>query len=269
MAQKALPPPWPIGISGYREASVRSYVTDDCMVISAVTTSTSEADAAWTELHATSPDRARQLAQFLRDFYATDGRHDLPWRRSSNPYEIVVAELMLQKTHHRAVPSALGEFLRRWPRVEDLRGARLRTIERILSPLGLPRRARQLKELAIVVCDRGGLFPSTKSELLALPGIGPYTAGAVLSQCFGSQVPMIDVNAARIYCRAYGFNPRTLRQALRFAECAAREVIKRTDARTANLAVLDFAHAVCRVDPLCNECALRVACQSRREHPTV
>jgi A/G-specific adenine glycosylase len=244
-----------------QEASVSRYLIGVQPTIAAVTTATFEAQGAWADLHRRFPSRAHRLAEFLARFYLERGRHDLPWRQSVDPYEILVAELMLQKTHHRVVPDIWREFLRRWPRVDDLARARLNTTERVLKPLGLPRRAHQLKEMAAEVCRRGG-FPDTRQELLTLPGVGPYTASAVLSQCFGLAVPMIDGNAARIYSRVYGFQPRTLRQALCFATCAAKEVIQFVDARTANLAMLDFAHAVCAMRPLCGACEMRQSCST-------
>jgi A/G-specific adenine glycosylase len=242
------------------EASVRSYFGARQYLLAATSTSTAEADGAWDVLHGRSPHLASELAEVLAGFYIKSGRTELPWRQSRDPYEILVAEFMLQKTHHRVVPAVWSEFLRRWPRVENLARAREASIELVLLPLGLPRRAQQLRAMAKVVCANGGCFPRTRAELLALPGVGPYTAAAVLSQCFGQATPMIDANAARVYCRAYGFRPLTLRQAQRFAERVAHEVLCCLDPRSANLAILDFAHAVCRLSPLCNECNLRFEC---------
>jgi A/G-specific adenine glycosylase len=130
-------------------------------------------------------------------------RRDLPWRRTHDPYAILVSEVMLQQTQvSRVVPRYL-EWLERWPTVEALAAASPADVIRAWAGLGYNRRAVNLHRCAQEVARRGG-FPRDPAELRKLPGLGPYTAAAIACFAFGTQVAAPDVNARRVLGRAFG-----------------------------------------------------------------
>src|SRR5439155_2974011 len=141
----------------------------------------------------------------LLGWFAENGR-DLPWRRTHDPYAILVSEVMLQQTQvPRVVPRYL-EWLERWPTVESVAAANRAEVILAWVGLGYNRRAVNLHRCAVAVTAMGG-FPREPAELVRLPGIGPYTAAAIACFAFGAQVAAPDVNARRVLSRALG-DPR-------------------------------------------------------------
>jgi A/G-specific adenine glycosylase len=135
-------------------------------------------------------------------WYAENGR-DLPWRRTHDPYAILVSEVMLQQTQvSRVVPRYLA-WLERWPDAAALAAATPAEVIEAWSGLGYNRRAINLHRCAQAVVEQGG-FPRDQADLRALPGIGPYTAAAIACFAFGDQVAAPDVNARRVLGRAFG-----------------------------------------------------------------
>jgi len=195
----------------------------------------------------------------LLGWAASHGR-DLPWRRTRDPWAVLVSELMLQQTQvPRVVPRYLA-FLERFPTPAACAAAPPGAVVDAWHGLGYNRRAVRLHDAARVVVDRhGGALPSSLRELLALPGVGPYTARAVLAFAFEADVGVVDVNAARVHARLAG---RPLR---------AREVQHRADAAVPpgrgwawNQAVLDLGATVCRArQPACEACPLARWCAWR------
>jgi A/G-specific adenine glycosylase len=175
------------------------------------------------------------VKQQLLAWYAEHGR-DLPWRRTRDPYAILVSEVMLQQTQAaRVVPRWVG-WLERWPTVEALAAAPTADVLGEWQGLGYNRRAVSLKHAARVVAERG--WPD---ELTELPGVGPYTAAAVACFAFGREVLPVDVNVRRVQERTGEPFDHTCAQAL-----------------------MDLGATVCiaRV-PRCGECPLAFACPSR------
>src|SRR3954447_23863239 len=127
-------------------------------------------------------------------------RRDLPWRRTSDPYKIWLSEVMLQQTRVETVLPFYHRFLARFPTVEALAGAELPEVLALWSGLGYYRRARQLHAAAREIAAAGA-FPATLEGLLALPGIGAYTAAAVASIAFGIATPVMDGNVERVLSR--------------------------------------------------------------------
>jgi A/G-specific adenine glycosylase len=135
-------------------------------------------------------------------WYSQNGR-DLPWRRTRDPYAILVSEVMLQQTQvSRVVPRYLA-WLERWPDAAALAAATPAEVIEAWSGLGYNRRAVNLHRCAHAVSEQGG-FPRDQAGLRALPGIGPYTAAAIACFAFGDQVAAPDVNARRVLGRAFG-----------------------------------------------------------------
>jgi A/G-specific adenine glycosylase len=142
-----------------------------------------------------------ELVAAVRDWYAAHGR-DLPWRRTRDPYAILVSEVMLQQTQvERVVPRYLA-WLERWPTAEALAAAPLADVIAAWSGLGYNRRAVSLHRAAVAVAHDG--WPRDVDGLRRLPGVGPYTASALAVQAFGADALPVDVNVRRVLERALG-----------------------------------------------------------------
>lgn len=173
---------------------------------------------------------------------------------------------MLQQTNVRAVPGVYIEFIRQFPEPSVLADADLGELERYFMPLGLSYRAERLQHCALLICsDFGGFVPCNRLNLMSLPGVGEYIADAVLCYGFGQSVVPIDTNVIRLFCRFFGFSsnkarPRTDRVLM---EEIRRRYTKSDNTRNANLAVLDFASAVCSAKkPHCLYCPLKKRCMN-------
>lgn len=135
--------------------------------------------------------------------YRTHGR-DFPWRKTHDPYKILVSEIMLQQTQVERVTVKYQEFLKKFPSVRSLAQAPLADVLRVWQGLGYNRRARMLHECAKVITkDYRATFPKTHKELTILPGIGPYTAGAVLAFAFNIPVPIVETNIRTVFLRYF------------------------------------------------------------------
>jgi A/G-specific adenine glycosylase len=180
-------------------------------------------------------------------WYRGNGR-DLPWRRTRDPYAILVSEIMLQQTQVSRVVPRWTAWLERWPTVESLAAAASADVIRAWSGLGYNRRALSLQRAARVVVERGG-FPDTYEELLELPGVGPYTASAVACFAFDEQRTALDTNVRRVLTRATGTSDVAPPPGRAFEW---------------NQALFDLGATVClaRV-PRCEQCPLAEACPSR------
>jgi A/G-specific adenine glycosylase len=187
------------------------------------------------------------LAGALLDWYAAQGR-DLPWRRTHDPYAILVSEVMLQQTQVARVVERWTAWLERWPTVEALAAASTADVLRAWSGLGYNRRALNLQRAARAVVERGG-FPRDLAGLQELPGVGPYTASAVACFAFGAQLTTVDTNARRVFSRAFG-----------------RDHVDPPAGRAYafNQALFDLGATVCLARiPRCEACPLAEGCPSR------
>ena len=126
-------------------------------------------------------------------------QRDLPWRKNRTPYRIWVSEIMLQQTQVATVIDYYNRFMKRFPRVSDLAAADQAEVLKLWEGLGYYRRARQLHSAAIQIVEQhDGRFPETYEEVLALPGIGRYTAGAILSIALDQRLPILEGNTIRL-----------------------------------------------------------------------
>lgn len=208
----------------------------------------------------------RQMRRVLVQYYHKHSR-DFPWRRTTNPYQLLVAEVLLQKTGAKPVIDTWYAFLERYPDVRALAAAPVVELEALLAPLGLVRRRAAVLHAAAhqLIRDHGGTVPKDAAALAALPGVGSYTAAAILSFAWNIPAPTIDVNAARVYARIGGFAPRTLRQGLAFAQVVGERVVTQRAHQQVNYGVLDLAAQICRPQPRCTVCPARGLCQYARE----
>ena len=142
-----------------------------------------------------------QAVQALLLWYQQNKR-DLPWRHTSDPYRIWISEIMLQQTRVEAVKPYYARFLEICPNVQELASLPEEKLMKLWEGLGYYSRARNLQKAARVVVENyGGVMPNTYEELLKLPGIGEYTAGAIASIAYGERVPAIDGNVLRVLAR--------------------------------------------------------------------
>ena len=142
-----------------------------------------------------------EAARSLLEWYPLHAR-DLPWRKDIEPYHIWLSEIMLQQTRAQTVEAYYLRFLSRLPDITALIEAEEETVVKLWEGLGYYNRARNLQKAAIEIRSRfGGKFPSTYAEILSLPGIGRYTAGAIGSICFGLPTPAVDGNVIRVLSR--------------------------------------------------------------------
>jgi A/G-specific adenine glycosylase len=183
-------------------------------------------------------------------------RRDLPWRRTRDPYAIWIAETMLQQTQVATVTPYYERFLDELPTVQALHRAPLRRVLTLWSGLGYYRRAENLKKSAReIVRNHGGCLPDSYDALLALPGVGDYTAGALMSIAFQRSYPAIDGNARRVLNRLFiPKNDRELRQ-------AARLLVPVSRPGYFNQGLMELGATICvPKDPLCLRCPLAVHC---------
>jgi A/G-specific adenine glycosylase len=187
---------------------------------------------------------------------------DLPWRRTRDPWAVLVSEAMLQQTQVSRVVPRWHAFLARFPTPAACAGAAVGEVVAEWSGLGYNRRAVALHGAAAAcVARHGGQVPATLAELVALPGIGPYTARAVLAFAFEQDVGVVDVNAARVLARAVVGRRLSVRSAQQVADAS----VPSGQGWAWNQAVLDLGAAVCRkTDPLCDACPVAGWCAWRR-----
>ncbi len=198
------------------------------------------------------------LRRRLLTWYRKNQR-DLPWRQSRDPYAIWISETMLQQTQVKTVLPYYARFIDAFPTLQALAGAPLPRVLRLWSGLGYYRRAENLHKAARrIVAQHGGKLPRDYALLRALPGIGDYTAGALLSIAFDEKYPAVDGNVRRVLSRLSYTN----------AEAAVREIAKKL-AQTSqpgnlNQALMELGATVCTPkEPRCGDCPVTSHCRSR------
>lgn len=215
--------------------------------------------------------RPEAFARALGAWFAANAK-DYPWRRTTDPYAILVSEMMLQQTQ---IPTVLGRgyytrWMERFPDVQTLANAEEADVLRTWEGLGYYRRARFLQQMARTVVERhGGVFPETLEEIHALPGVGRYTAGAVMSFAYDKAAPIVDGNVARVLARLC--NDATPVDSTdgqtRLWERAESLVQAAPSARAHNSALMELGQTVCRASsPACGQCPVQQHCLA--EEPT-
>lgn len=214
-----------------------------------------------------STTRLRRIQQALTAWYQANSR-DLPWRHTRDPYKILVSEIMLQQTQVDRVIPKYRAFLERFPTVIALASSPAGDVIRAWAGLGYNRRALNLQRAAqVVVSELGGKFPDTVEEMRRLPGIGPYTAGAVVCFAFEHDVAFIDTNIRRVIGRVFAApetdesrpNDRALLQRAEAALPAGQGYVW-------NQAVMELGALVCTAArPRCTICPIRAECGAYAE----
>jgi len=209
---------------------------------------------------APSPMVQRLLAWYERN------QRDLPWRKSRDPYHITVAEFLLHQTRVSTALPYYERFLQLFPDWASLAQASLDDVLKAWEGLGYYARARNLHALARRVCsEHGGQLPDTAAALLALPGIGPYTVGAIRSIAFGQDVAAVDGNARRVLSRLFAIttDPTSSAGSRQMQQLAAT-LLPPGQAAAFNQALMDLATAICTPQrPACLLCPLGEDCRAR------
>lgn len=192
-------------------------------------------------------------AIYLRDF---------PWRRTSEPYDIFVAEILLQKTAAEMVAPIYESFLVEYPTLEHLAAASLDEVTKLLQPLGLSFRAERLSNSAkTILVKYQGKIPDTEAELLLLSGVGKYTARSICANAFGQSAAVLDTNVARIIERFFGLQGERVKSRCKILWSAADAIAPDRDVSKWNLTLLDFGAMVCTArKPRCEKCPLQENC---------
>jgi A/G-specific adenine glycosylase len=210
--------------------------------------------------------RIRWLRGRLLSWFAREGR-SFPWRDPGRtPYEVVVAEILLQRTTAAGVARTYTGFVERYSSWGTLAHAPLDGLENALRPLGLWRqKALAFQRLAQSIEANGSIVPRTRKELELLRGIGPYTASAVLAIVYGRAEALLDVNMARVLGRFLGPSERAEAKPTRMLHALALRLVRSKRGLEVNWAALDFGALVCRArHPLCPACPLRTRCAYAR-----
>ena len=194
---------------------------------------------------------------------------NLPWRHTDDPYAIWVSEIMLQQTQVATVEPYYQKFLRRFPTIESLAKAPEQEVLRHWEGLGYYRRARSLRRAAqILHGEFGSEFPRDANVVRQLPGIGRYTAGAILSIAFDQREPILEANTIRLLCRLLAFTgePRKA-EGQRLLWSFAEALLPRSDVGTLNQALMEVGSLVCTPrDPNCDRCPLAPQCQAQAKN---
>jgi A/G-specific adenine glycosylase len=195
-------------------------------------------------------------------WFEANGR-DLPWRRTRDPYRILVSEIMLQQTQVDRVKGKWEAFLAQFPTVEALAAAPPGDVIRAWAGLGYNRRALNLQRTAqAVLRDWNGSFPTTPAQLKTLPGIGPYTAGAVACFAFERDVAFMDTNIKRVLQRVW-VGPDDAPAAERDLLAIAQAAVPANGGWTWNQAIMELGALICTAaKPRCQICPLRSECRA-------
>jgi A/G-specific adenine glycosylase len=217
----------------------------------------------------TLPD-ASWFRSFRRRLPAWFDRHarKLPWRGSHDPYSVWVSEIMLQQTQVGTVIGYFDRFLATFPTIEALAAADEHDVLRLWEGLGYYRRARQLQQAAkIIVAEHDGAFPRNSEVVRRLPGVGRYTAGAILSIAFDAREPIIEANTLRLLSRllAYDGDPRS-NEGQRLLWAMADAVLPRHGSGRMNQALMELGSEVCTArSPRCEDCPVAALCHANQQ----
>jgi A/G-specific adenine glycosylase len=210
-----------------------------------------------------SADRVRRFRRQLLAWGA-EHRRDLPWRHTRDPWRVLVSEIMLQQTQAERVVAYYEAFLAAFPTVPDCARATPGDVVRLWSGLGYNRRALNLHRAAVVIDERhGGVVPNDERALRALPGIGPYTARAVRSFAFESDVATVDTNVIRVLARCVEGTGLSVAG----AQTVADRLVPPGGSWAFNQTMFDLGATICTGSrPDCERCPLRHQCRWRRRH---
>lgn len=198
-------------------------------------------------------------------------KRELPWRHDTQPYHVWVSEIMLQQTRIEAVKHYYVRFIKELPDIQALSQVEEDALLKLWEGLGYYSRARNLKKSAeMIMHEYGGKFPTSYEQLIKLPGIGEYTAGAIASICFQEKVPAVDGNVLRVVARVSGSQENVLLPEIKKAFTARLKAIMPECSGGFNEALMELGELICLPNgaPACENCPLQQHCVAYREHLT-
>lgn len=202
-----------------------------------------------------------KLRRKLLEWFKKNNRNHYPWRKTNNPYHLLVAEIMLQRTKADQVLPVYGNFLKRYPTISKLAAAEERNIAEIIHPLGLAWRAKNFKRAAVDVIEKyGGSIPAGREDLLKIRGIGDYVADSILYNAFNVRTSIIDSNVVRIIGRIFGIKTDAGSRRKKIIKELADGILPARKYREFNLAMLDLGAMICSMNPRCHICPVRTLC---------
>lgn len=205
-----------------------------------------------------------KISDILLTWYQANKR-DLPWRKNKNAYYVWISEIMLQQTRVEAVKPYFKRFIETLPTIEDLANVEEDRLLKLWEGLGYYSRVRNMQKAARVCVEKyDSKLPKEYDELLQLPGIGPYTAGAIASIAYSKPVCAIDGNVLRVYARLFAIEEDILKESTKKKVQAIMEQDLAKDMGDMNQALMDFGSAICIANGSvrCNICPLQEKCQA-------
>ncbi|MDV6379293.1 A/G-specific adenine glycosylase [Sporosarcina sp. GW1-11] len=211
-------------------------------------------------------EQKQAFQQALLTWYEAEKR-DLPWRRTNNPYYIWISEVMLQQTRVDTVIPYYERFIKKFPTMEDLSNAEEEEILKMWEGLGYYSRVRNLQSgVREVVESYGGTVPNNRKEISTLKGVGPYTAGAILSIAYGVPEHAVDGNVMRVLSRILLIEEDiALLRNKKIFEQAVMELISEEDPSSFNQALMELGATICTPNPRCLLCPVRDFCIAHEE----
>lgn len=206
--------------------------------------------------------RSEAFNQYLIKWFESNKR-DFSWRQPElTPFQLLIAEIMLQKTGANQVENLFPDFIKNFPDANSILSIKDEKLEEILHPLGLfKRRTRDIKKTAQLIVENKNKVPATRKELMKLPGVGEYIANAVLCFAFNKPVPIVDANIGRVMKRFFSFPVKSAPSRDKHLFEKMKEILPTKEARNFNLALLDFAALVCLPrTPRCKDCPMSQSC---------
>lgn len=207
------------------------------------------------------------LRRQVRRWFAVHGRA-FPWREATDPYVVLIAELLLQRTRADLVPEVFARFVERYPTAAALARADAAEVVECLRPLGFVHRSVRLPATAQAICERfGGKVPADVDSLMSLPGVGRYVANAVAVVAFSRPFPLLDPNVLRVLARCFDLHsnrPRPRDDRVLWQVVA--DLVPAHNPRPVALGLIDLGAVVCRTRlPRCSVCPLRARCRAFKE----
>ena len=207
------------------------------------------------------------LRSKIVEFYTKNPR-SFPWRTTKDPYRIMIAEFMLHRTRAEQVAPIYSGFIKKYPSLKALANAKEASINKVTEHLGLHWRSKHfIKSARFILKNYSGRYPSSRKELLLIPGVGDYVAGAILTVCFNKKEHVVDSNIARVLNRYYGLSLTGELRRKKVIIDYSRKLFNSQNPGKLLFAAIDFASLICKPrNPLCHVCILRVQCKSRNKY---
>ncbi|SNS12250.1 A/G-specific DNA-adenine glycosylase [Anaerovirgula multivorans] len=211
------------------------------------------------------PAKVIEMQEKLIDWYEKNHRQ-LPWRETRNPYYIWISEVMLQQTRVDTVIDYYNRFIHQFPTIKDLAESHEEVVLKSWAGLGYYSRAKRIHQTAKIILEKyKGRFPQNYEDILALPGIGPYTAGAIASIAFHQPVPAVDGNVMRVFSRVFYIREDiVLGSTQRHMQEIGRQVVSQKNPSFYNQGLMELGALICTpISPKCLACPLFDLCSAR------